>query len=262
MSKLSTKYEKEQINSFYSSPEKNKLSCSEQNIIPNSNYSCNEENISGNILNHATNSYSISENNDLFDSLMNSKNNKNKEFSLLYLINTFGKSYSSESKEKNKVIIDLPKISKNLFSKPQEKSSSSKNLYNVSFQKNLSIRKSISNCGIMNHFFSSIYEKQMSSGKIMDIKISGQKSSTKKRKLFNSGNKNKLLSISPFTKGNYKFGNIFNDNKEGANFDTLKNKNNNGITNKTDKINNNKFNSSLLMITFGDDLNNNNILES
>ena len=48
------------------------------------------------------NSYSVNDNNKLFASLINSKNNKNKELSLLYFINTFNKSYSNESTEKKK----------------------------------------------------------------------------------------------------------------------------------------------------------------
>ena len=158
---------------------------------------------------------------------MNQKKNKNKEFSLLYLINTFGKSYSSESNEKNKVVIDLPKISKNLFINSQAKSSSSKNLENVSFQKNVPIRKSINKGGIINNFFSSIYEKQMSSSKLMDTNISGQKSSKKKGVLFNSGNKDNKIEVSPFVKGNYKFGNLFNNDKEDDNCEILKGKKNN-----------------------------------
>lgn len=259
MSKLSPNIRKElkkkNSDTFVISLEKNNLSCSEQKIIPNSICSSNEVNI-----NLASNSCSISENNELFNSLMNSKNNKNKEFSLLYLINTFGKSYSSESNEKNKVVIDLPKISKNLFINSQAKSSSSKNLENVSFQKNVPIRKSISKGGIMNNFFSSIYEKQMSSGKLIDINISGQKSRQKKGMFFNSGNKDNKIEVTPFVKGNYKFGNLFNNNKEDDNCETLKGKkidNNKGFENS-----NRKFNSSLLTIAFGEENNNNNIEEN
>ena len=258
MSKLSPNIRKElkkkNSDTFVISLEKSNLSCSEQKIIPNSICSSNEGNI-----NLASNSCSFSENNELFNSLMNSKNNKNKEFSLLYLINTFGKSYSSESNEKNKVVIDLPKISKNLFINSQAKSSSSKNLENVSFQKNVPIRKSISKGGIMNNFFSSIYEKQMSSCKLIDINISGQKSSQKKGIFFNSGNKDNKIEVTPFIKGNYKFGNLFNNNKEDDNCETLKGKkidNNKGVENS-----NRKFNSSLLTIAFGEENNNNNIEE-
>ena len=259
MSKFSHNIRKElkkkNSDTFAVTLEKSNLSCSEQKIIPNSICSSNEGNI-----NLASNSCSISENNELFNSLMNSKNNKNKEFSLLYLINTFGKSYSSESNEKNKVVIDLPKISKNLFINSQAKSSSSKNLENVSFQKNVPIRKSISKGGIINNFFSSIYEKQMSSGKLIDINISGQKSSQKKGMFFNSGNKDNKIEVTPFIKGNYKFGNLFNNNKEDDNCETLKGKkinNNKGVENS-----NRKFNSSLLMATFGEENNNNNIKEN
>ena len=259
MSKLSPKNGKEskKKNSDTSviSLEKSNLSCSEQKIIPQSICSSNEANI-----NLASNSCSFSENNELFNSLMNSKNNKNKEFSLLYLINTFGKSYSSESKEKNKVVIDLPKISKNLFINSQAKSSSSKNLDNVSFQKNVPIRKSISKGGIMNNFFSSIYEKQMSNSKLMDINVSGQKSSKKKGMFFNSGNKDNKIEVTPFVKGNYKFGNLFNNNKEEDNCETLKGKKINN--NKDGENRNRKFNSSLLKIAFGDGNDNNNIEEN
>ena len=259
MSKLSPNVRKElqkkNSDTFVISLEKNNLFCSEQKIILNSICSYNEGNI-----NIASNSCSFSENNELFNSLMNSKNNKNKEFSLLYLINTFGKSYSSESNEKNKVVIDLPKISKNLFINSQAKSSSSKNLENVSFQKNVPIRKSISKGGIINNFFSSIYEKQMSSGKLLDINISGQKSSQKKGMFFNSGNKDNKIEVTPFIKGNYKFGNLFNNNKEDDNCETLKGKKINN--NKEGKNSNMKFNSSLLTIAFGEENNNNNIEEN
>ena len=176
------------------------------------------------------------------------------------MINTFGKSYSSESSEKNKVIIDLPKISKNLFINSQAESSISKKLENVSFHKNVPIRKSISKGGIINNFFSSIYEKQMSNSKLMDINISGQKSSKKKGVLFNSGNKDNKIEVSPFVKGNYKFGNLFNNDKEDDNCETLKGKkidDNKGFENS-----NRKFNSSLLTIAFGEENNNNNIEEN
>ena len=261
MSISSSKYDKElnmkDSDSSGNHLEKNNLCFSEKRLNPNSIPTSNEKNNEVNIDNYASNSYSISENNELFNSLINSKNNKNKELSLLYLINTFGKSFSSESDEKKKIVIDLPKISKNLFSKPQAKSSSSKNLDTVSFQKNLPINKRYSKGGIMNNFFSSIYEKQMSSGKLLKLDISGKKSDKKKVMFFNSGNKNCELDVSPFARGSFKFGQLFKDNNK-INF---VNKNGNKINNN-DEMKNKLFNSSLLMITFGDENNNNRIKEN
>ena len=255
MSKFSSKIENElnDKNSNYIelSLEKNDLSCSGNKIIHDSLCSSNEENIPENIINYASNSCSIGGSNELFNSLMNTKNNKNKEFSLLYLINTFGKSYSNESSEKNKKIIDLPKISKNLFSKPQAKSSSSKHLDSISFQNNLPIKKCYSKGGHMNNFFSSIYEKQMSSGKLMDITVNGQKSFKKKDAFFNSGNKINKYKISPFVQENYKFGTLFNNNNV-INVGNEKNENN--VNSNCE----NKFNTSLLKTTFGNECNNNN----
>ena len=173
--------------------------------------------------------------------MSNNKNNKNKELSLLYIINTFGKSYSSESNEKNKIIIDLPKISKNLFSKPHPKSNSCKNLENLTFQKYLPIKKCFSKGGIMNNFFSSIYEKQKSSGQL----INGQKSGKTKGALFYSVKKNKKFDISPFINGNYKFSTLFNDNNEIVNNVNDKDK----IKNNNIKENNN--NPKLIDIIFG-----------
>ena len=245
--------------SFGTSLDKNNLSGSEPQLVPDTILLSDEENISENIINYGTNSYSFSEKNELFQSLVKLQNKKNKEFSLLYLINTFGKSYSSESNEKNKAIIDLPKISKKLFSKPQPKSSSSKNLDNYSFKNKLPIKKSFSKGGIMNNFFSSIYEKQMSSSKLIDINTNGQKSMKNKRLIFNSGNKSDKLEISPFGCEKYRFGNLFNDNKEGVNLDKLKDKK--VISNKGNEIKNKEFNSSLLRIKFGDELNNDNIIK-
>ena len=88
---------------------------SEQKVNPILMYNDENEDISNKMLNFGYNSCSINGNNKLFKSLINSKNNKNKDLSLLHLINTFNKSYSNESNEKN-IIIDLPKISKTLFS--------------------------------------------------------------------------------------------------------------------------------------------------
>lgn len=261
MSISSSKFDKElnmkDSDSSGNHREKNNFCFSEKRLNPNSIPTSNEKNNEDSINNHASNSYSISENNELFNSLINSKNNKNKELSLLYLINTFGKSFSSESDEKKKIVIDLPKISKNLFSKPQAKSSSSKNLDTVSFQKNLPIKKRYSKGGIMNNFFSSIYEKQMSSGKLLKLDISGKKSDKMKVMFFNSGNKNGELDVSPFARGSFKFGELFKDNNR-INF---VNKNGNKIKNN-DEMKNKLFNSSLLMITFGDEKNNNRINEN
>ena len=235
---------------------KNKnLCCSEQKLIPCSFYSSVDKICEDSELNHSSNSYSFSENNELFQSLINSKNGKNKEFSLLYLINTFGKSLSSESNQKNNIVIDLPKISKNLFSKTQSKSFSSKNLDNVCIQKNLPIKKCVSKGGLMNNFFSSIYEKQMSSGKLIGIDISGKKSGKKSIIHFNSGNKTSELFVSPFSRDSMKFGGLFNDNKE-INFG---NHRNGKLINNNDEKKNNIFNSSLLMVTLEDENKNYNI---
>ena len=261
MSKVSTKLEneismKKSDSDSFGVPLKNKkLCCSEQKLIPCSIPSSSEKMCEENILNNSSNSYSLNENNELFQSLINSKNEKNKEFSLLYLINTFGKSFSSESNQKEKIVVDLPKISKNLFTKSQSKSFSSKNLENVSFQKNLPIKKCVSKGGLMNNFFSSIYEKQMSSGKLIGIDISGKKSGKKSTLHFNSGNKNSELFVSPFSRDSLKFGGLFNDNK-GINFGNDKK---GKLINNNDEKKNKLFNSSLLMIAFEDENNDNHI---
>jgi len=261
MSKLSSKLENE-LSVKKSDPDslgiplKSKnLCCSETKLIPCSLCSDSDKICEDNILNNSSNSYSISENNELFQSLINSKNGKNKEFSLLYLINTFGKSFSNESNQKNNIIVDLPKISKNLFSKSQSKSFSSKNLDNVSIQKNTPFRKCISKGGLMNNFFSSICEKQISSGKLIGIDISGKKSGKKSMLHFNSGNKNNEFHISPFSRDSIKFGGLFNDNK-GINFGNGK------LINNNCEKKNNLFNSSLLMVAFEDENKNNDIEES
>ena len=261
MSKLSSKLENE-LSVKKSDPDSlgvalknNNICCSEQKLIPCSFCSSSDKICGDNILNNSSNSYSISENNDLFQSLINSKNGKNKEFSLLYLINTFGKSFSNESNQKNNIVVDLPKISKNLFSKSQSKSFSSKNLDNVSIKKNLPLRKCISKGGPMNNFFTSIYEKQMSSGKLIGIDISGKKSSKKSMLHFNNGNKNNEFFISSFSRDSIKFGGLFNDNK-GINFENGK------LINNNYEKKNNLFNSSLLTFAFEDVNKNNNIDES
>ena len=261
MSKLSSKLENElsvkksDPDSLGAALKNNNICCSEQKLIPCSFCSSSDKICGDNILNNSSNSYSISENNDLFQSLINSKNGKNKEFSLLYLINTFGKSFSNESNQKNNIVVDLPKISKNLFSKCQSKSFSSKNLDNVSIHKNLPLRKCISKGGPMNNFFTSICEKQMSSGKLIGINISGKKSSKKSMLRFNNGNKNNEFFISPFSKDSIKFGELFNDNK-GINFEKGK------LINNNYEKKNNLFNSSLLKVSFEDENKNNNIEES
>ena len=98
----------------------------------------------------------------------------------------------------------------------------------------------------------------MSSGKLIDINISGQKSSQKKGMFFNSGNKDNKIEVTPFIKGNYKFGNLFNNNKEEANCDGLKSKE---VINNNNETKSKKFNSSLKMITFGDECNDNNFVD-
>ena len=109
----------------------------------------------------------------------------------------------------------------------------------------------------MNSFFSSIYERQISSSKLVGIEFSDNKSDPKKDLFFLSGNKKDKADISPFIKGNYKFGTLFNDN------------NGNDIDNKNVKLmnNNNKmkkklFNTSLHTIAFGDECTGNKIEES
>ena len=256
---METKYENElnmnNCDSFGFFKGKKNLCCSEPKLISCSIYSSNDNEISDNLLNKASNSYSISENNDLFNSLINSKNNKNKELSLLYLINTFGKSYSNESNEKKKIIVDLPKISKNLFSKKsQAKCCSSKNLDSTLYQNNMSIKKYCGKNGIMNSFFSSICEKQMSSGKL--ISISPKKKGNKKGLIFNSGNRIKKPEITPFSQSNYQFGTLLEDNSD-INAETKKTK-----KCHAQKKYKEKFNSSLLKIDFCDEYINNKFEEN
>ena len=151
------------------------------------------------------NSSCINRNNKLFKSFINSKKIKNKELSLLYLINTFNKSYSNESNKKNNIIIDLPKISKKLFSKSHIRYNSSNNLDYQSFQKNVHISK----CGggIVNNFFSNIY----SGGEIPNCTFSPNKN-RKSKPSFYSGNKLSNYLISPFSNRNYKFERLFSNN--------------------------------------------------
>ena len=164
------------------------------------------------------NSCSILGNNKLFKSFINSKNNKDKEFSLLCFINTFNKSYSNESTDKNNIIIDLPKISKKLFSNSHIRYKSSNDLDIYTFQKkNFHLAK----CGgeIVNNFFTNIY-----SGEISNYTISPKKN--KKGKPFcNSGNKINNCPISAFSNENNKFERLFsnklscNNLNVGFNFD-------------------------------------------
>ena len=195
------------------------------------------------------NSCSIDGNNKLFSSLINSKNNKNKELSLLYFINTFNKSYSNESTEKNKIILDLPKISKNLFANNSHvRHKSSNNLDCLTFQKNVYLTK----CGgdVVNNFISSIYQKQYSCRNIPNYTISPKKGRKNRCLFINSGNKNNNYVISPFSNGNTNFKRLFSNNCPGLH---LNNGFNLDIKNQKESsepflYNNNKnFNSSLLM---------------
>ena len=85
MSKVSTKLEKEinikksNFDSFGVPLKNKKLCCSEEKLIPCSIPSSTEKICEDNILNNSSNSFSINENNELFQSLINSKNEKNKE---------------------------------------------------------------------------------------------------------------------------------------------------------------------------------------
>ena len=189
---------------FYCSDQKSKSRIinddNEENIVPNMPLNCE------------CNSCSIDGNNKLFKSLINSKKIKNKELSLLYLINTFNKSYSSESTEKNNnLIIDLPKISKKLFSNSHLRYKSSTTLDIQSFQKNLHIPKYGGE--FVNNFFSNIYS---SSEEIPNFTNSSKKGGKSSRHLFGSGNKGSSYGISPFN-GNYKYGRLFSNNNINCN---------------------------------------------
>ena len=195
------------------------------------------------------NSYSVNDNNKLFASLLNSKNNKNKEFSLLYFINTFNKSYSNESTEKKNIIIDLPKISKNLFANNSHiRHKSSNNLDSLTFQKNVHLAK----CGgdVVNNFISSIYQKQYSCRNIPNYTISPKKGRKNKGSFINSGKKINNYVISPFSNGNNKCESLFRNNGPSLHL-------NNGfnLDNKEQKessepfLMDKYFNSSLLMKT-------------
>ena len=144
------------------------------------------------------NSCSLNGKNKLFKSFITSKNNKNKELSLIYLIKTFNKPYSNESKGKNKIILDLPKISKNLFSNSHIIHKISINLDVKILQKTIHLSKRGNK--IVNNFFSNIY----SSGEISNNTFSPQKC-PKNKFSFNSGNKINDCDISPFTHLNNKY---------------------------------------------------------
>ena len=187
--------------------------CSDQKLKSRIIKDDNEENIVPNMpLNCECNSCSIDSNNKLFKSLINSKKIKNKELSLLYLINTFNKSYSSESTEKNNnLIIDLPKISKKLFSNSHLRHKSSTALDIQSFQKNLHIPKYGGE--FVNNFFSNIYS---STEEIPNFANSPNKGGKSSRYLFGSGNKINNYGMSPFN-GNYKYGRLFSNNNINCN---------------------------------------------
>ena len=216
MSNFSSSKENNIVISHSSSKkEKNKkyFYCSEQKPKPSKLIDDDAENdlIPNMLLNYGYNSCSISGNNKLFESLINSKKIKNKELSLLYLINTFNKSYSSESAEKNNVIVDLPKISKKLFSNSHLRHKSSTALDIQSFQKNLYIPKCSGE--IVNNFFSNIYS---SGGEMPNYTISPKKCRKNNRFMFNSGNKGSSDGVSPFS-GNYKYAKLFSNNNINCN---------------------------------------------
>lgn len=189
---------------------------SEQKLNPTSIFDDEDKDFSNTLLKLGCNSCSIEGDNELFNSLINAKNNKNKELSLLYLINTFNKSYSSESTEKNNIIIDLPKISKKLFSNSHARHKSSTNLDGQSFQKNLRFSLSKHSGEIVNNFLSSIYEKQ--GGVISNYTISPKKARKNKISIFNSGNKLADYVITPFTNNNLRISckNIFSRHENCA----------------------------------------------
>jgi hypothetical protein len=181
---------------------------SEQKLNPSTIFDDENKHFSNTLLKLSCNSCSIQGDNELFNSFINSKNNKNKELSLLYLINTFNKSYSNESTEKNNIIIDLPKISKKLFSNSHARHKSSTTLDCQTFQKNLRfpLPKHSGHGGeIVNNFFSSIYEKQYSGGVMSNYTISPKKVRKSKISIVNSGNKLGDYGISPFTNSNLRF---------------------------------------------------------
>lgn len=223
---------------------------SDQKINSSANSDANDEDklISNSALKCGGNSYTFKGNNELFTSFINSKNNKNKELSLLYLINTFNKSYSSESTEKNKIIIDLPKISKNLFSFSHIRHKSSNNLDCQTFQNNLYLSKYGGD--IVNNFISSLYEKQYCDGNVPNHTISPKKGRKNKCFFINSGNKINTFVISPFTNGNPKFeklnGNNFSSLQLNIDAKERKELNENPVIDKC-------FNSSLLMNTLSSD---------
>ena len=188
---------------------------SEQKINPsNINDTFNDDFISNDIFNYGCNSCSITGNNKLFNSFINSKKNKNKELSLLYFINTFNKSYSNNSSKKNnqnKIIIDFPKISKRLFPHSHLRHKSSTNLDCQTFQKNLYVPKNSRK--IINNFFSSVY----SGNEFESYTISPNKGEKKKGFFYNSGNKLSSCAISPFSNVNNKFEKLFSKKTSSCN---------------------------------------------
>lgn len=201
---------------------------SEQKINPsNINDNFNDDFISNELFNYGCNSCSITGNDKLFKRFINSKNNKNNDLSLLYLINTFNKSYSNNSSKKNQIIIDFPKISKKLFPNSHERYKSSTNLDCQTFQKNLYVPKNKRK--IINNFFSSVY----SGNEFETYTISPNKGEKKKSFFYNSGNKLSSCAISPFSNINYRFEKLFSKNTSssklnyGFNFDIKEQKESN-----------------------------------
>ena len=189
------------------------------------------------------NSYLLSGENVLINSLIDHQTKyKNKDFSLLYIINTFNKSHSNEQNDKRKIIVDMPKISKKLFHNSNSKTKSSKAL---DFQKNLCISK----CGggeNANNFICSLYRKQFSNGNIS--KFSEKPKTSGKNQLYNnkSGNESPNSFSHLFNKGD-KFDYLLSNNSDN-------NSDYSGDITKNDHLGTNEsklgvkiFNSSLLM---------------
>ena len=149
------------------------------------------------------NSCPNNDNKILLNSLINPKNIKEKEFSLLYLIKTFNRSYSSESNEKNN-IIDFPKISKKLFPSSNLRHKSSTNLNFQNFTKYLHLSKRRGD--VVNNLISSIYERQLSGG--------DDNNSPKKGKIsgFSNNSGNKLSVFSNINNENAMFHKLLNNN--------------------------------------------------
>ena len=256
MSKISSKNDNQimlkNLKSFDSSSQNNSahisyLSDQKMNpLIINDNEAQNE--FMPNSLSKYYSSFSLNGKNKLFSSLMNSKNNKNKELSLLYFINTFNKSFSSESTEKNKIILDLPKISKNLFSKKSHgRHKSSNNLDCLTFQKDLHLKKFGGD--VVNNFISSIYQKQYSCTNLNNLNISPKKG-IKNKGFIKSGNKlnTYAISISPFSNEDTKFEKMFHSNDSSLNLNNAFNLDNKETKDSGEMMEINKnFSSYLLM---------------